>query len=285
MRKAVIALRKLFGPVLHPAEFIRYVANFDEWVKGRTHALQMANAGTGAGGGRGAGDSRPNPLTEFYLHGSHRGMTKPVHFLEAYLPHFEKVRERQRVRILEIGVFSGGSLEMYRDFFGGRDLRIVGVDIDEDCRGFATSDTSIEIGDQEDRGFWRRFRQSHEPFDLIVDDGGHTCEQQIVTFEEMFEMVTPGGVYIIEDMGGSSHGRFLAYMEGLLTPYNHTPPSPQGVHRQIRSVECIPGCVIITKRADPVGLEFRGPWVGNSWTAAATSLYKKYNAGKSPPIK
>jgi len=284
MRKAQIAFRKLLGPILHPAEFIRYVANFEEWFQGRAEALRMTVAAKASpAGSPGTLDPSRNSLIDFYLNGSHRGMTKPIHFLEAYLPHFAEMRERGRVRLLEIGVFSGGSLEMYRQFFTGTDLHIVGVDIDADCRDFAAADTRIELGDQEDRGFWRRFKGQHEPFDVIVDDGGHTCEQQIVTFESMFDMVTPGGVYIIEDIGGSTHGRFLAYVTGLMTAYNYTPPAPQPVHRDIRSIECIPGCIIIRKRADPAALEFRGPWVGNSWTKAASALYARYNDGRSPP--
>jgi hypothetical protein len=58
----------------------------------------------------------------------------------------------------------------------------------------------IEIGSQDNATFWREFKTRHAPFDLIVDDGGHTMDQQRTTFEEMWGHLAGGGVYIVEDV-------------------------------------------------------------------------------------
>jgi hypothetical protein len=51
--------------------------------------------------------------------------------------------------------------------------------------GLWGANTSIHIGDQGDREFWRAFRERVPPVDVLIDDGGHQPEQQIVTLEEM----------------------------------------------------------------------------------------------------
>ena len=37
------------------------------------------------------------------------------------------------------------------------------------------------------------------PFDIIIDDGGHTMEQQIASIETLFPALNEGGVYLCED--------------------------------------------------------------------------------------
>jgi len=59
------------------------------------------------------------------------------------------------------------------------------VDIEEACRVYENDWTSISIGDQADRGFWKRFKQEHPRIDVLIDDGGHQPEQQLATLEEM----------------------------------------------------------------------------------------------------
>ena len=61
--------------------------------------------------------------------------------------------------VLEIGVFHGGSLQMWREYFG-RGARIVGIDIDPRCRQFEEEQISVMIGDQADRALPRRGARS-----------------------------------------------------------------------------------------------------------------------------
>jgi hypothetical protein len=76
--------------------------------------------------------------------------------------------------------------------------RIVGVDIDESAQAGAGSSV-VEIGDQEDPAFLTSVAERHGPFDIVIDDGGHTMGQQIRSIETLFPILADGGVYIVED--------------------------------------------------------------------------------------
>ena len=287
MRKLRILLGVLRAIVCHPIQFLRYTVLFDLYHQGLTF-------------GRGESLSAPpresaanndNPLIRFYLEGSHRGMTKWCHYLEAYLPHFEQLRSsRSTLRILEIGIFSGGSLDMYRDFFLNQHLEIVAVDIDPECRSFAQPGVTIEIGDQEDRAFWDGFVRRHAPFDIIIDDGGHTAQQQVATLECMFNHVTPGGLYIVEDTLGVTN-KFLGYVAGIVAAYNLSgnndrgTVSPTSLQQMVARIEAVPGAFLFVRHG--VGTspaELHSPWRGHFWTRAARRVFEAHNPGQDPPL-
>jgi hypothetical protein len=84
----------------------------------------------------------------------------------------------------------------------------------------------IKIGDQENVEFLKSLGES---FDLIIDDGGHTVKQQLVSFETLFPILNPGGMYVIEDLhtsyypdfGGNS-GAFttISFLKSLVDDVN-----------------------------------------------------------------
>ena len=87
------------------------------------------------------------------------------------------------------------------------------MDIDSRCKAFEEDGIEIFIGSQEDREFWRKLKTKIPKVDILIDDGGHTMRQQIVTFEEMFDFVKDGGVYLCEDLHTSywkSYGGYNA---------------------------------------------------------------------------
>jgi len=97
------------------------------------------------------------------------------------------------VHVLEIGIYSGGSLEMWRDYFGPK-ARIYGVDIEPACRVYESDSVNIFIGDQGDRQFWQ-FRRKVPALDIVIDDGDHNPEHQIVSVEELLPFLRPDRVY------------------------------------------------------------------------------------------
>jgi hypothetical protein len=139
-----------------------------------------------------------NPL-EYYFY-NHRGrrIDKWKHYLEIYHRHFARFRGRRPV-VIEIGVWHGGSLQMWKKYFGPG-ARIVGVDIDTRCQAFAEDSVDIVLGDQADRSFHAELRRRYPHVDIVIDDGGHRMTQQIVTFEELFPHLQPQGVYLCEDL-------------------------------------------------------------------------------------
>jgi len=139
-----------------------------------------------------------NPLRRYFESNRGRLIDKWLHYFEVYHRHFQRFRG-QRCTVLEIGVFHGGSLQMWREYFGP-DARIVGMDKNPRCAQLAAAGHEIVIGDQSDRAFLRRLRSQLGGIDVLIDDGGHGMVQQIVTFEELFPAIHPHGVYLCEDV-------------------------------------------------------------------------------------
>ncbi|MGI9263102.1 MAG: class I SAM-dependent methyltransferase, partial [Woeseiaceae bacterium] len=72
------------------------------------------------------------------------------HYFDIYARHFERFRDRP-IRMLEIGVFRGGSLRMWKDY-SHPDSTIVGIDVDESCAAHEIADRNVfvRIGSQAD---------------------------------------------------------------------------------------------------------------------------------------
>src|SRR5690349_20995738 len=145
------------------------------------------------------------------------GVWKWLHYFDLYHRHLEKFVGRD-MSLVEVGVYSGGSLGMWRHFFGPG-CHIHGIDIEEACREYEGPGTTIHIGDQADRAFWARFRRAVPDVDVFIDDGGHEPEQQMVTLEEMLPHLRPGGVYVCEDVHGVGNG-FAAFVQSLSDALN-----------------------------------------------------------------
>lgn len=139
-----------------------------------------------------------NPLLEYFEANRGRLIHKWVHYFDVYHRHFERFRDRSPT-LLELGVFHGGSLQMWRHYFD-RDARIVGVDIDPRCAELAEEGIEIRIGDQADRDFLRSLVSDFAPFDIVIDDGAHMFRHQLATFEAVFPAVSREGVYLVEDL-------------------------------------------------------------------------------------
>lgn len=200
--------------------------------------------------------NRANPLADyFYQNETGPGIWKWEHYFDIYHRHLQKFRGKP-VSILEIGIFSGGSLGMWLDYFGSH-ATVHGIDIEPDCRSYETDRIKVTIGDQSDRGFWREFLRTNEGFDVVIDDGSHMHRDQIISLEEIFPGLNPGGIYICEDVHGSAN-RFASYVMGMASELN-------GISNPIQqTVECIsfhPFITVIEKRGVQMGapsLEKRG---------------------------
>jgi hypothetical protein len=139
-----------------------------------------------------------NDLERYFRRNRGRLIHKWQHYFEIYDRHFRRFRGRD-VRVVEFGVSHGGSLAMWRDYFGRR-AHIVGVDINPECATLAGPGIDIVIGDQEDRDFLRTIGERWPRIDVLIDDGGHTMAQQIATFDVLFPRVHADGVYLCEDL-------------------------------------------------------------------------------------
>ena len=136
-------------------------------------------------------------LKEIFESHSGRLLHKWDHYFEVYERYFARYRGTN-ANILEIGISHGGSLEMWREYFGS-EVNLFAVDVIPECKQFEDAKTKIFIGSQEDESFLAQLRSQLPELDLLIDDGGHTMRQQIVSFNNLFSQVKDGGIYLVED--------------------------------------------------------------------------------------
>jgi 23S rRNA U2552 (ribose-2'-O)-methylase RlmE/FtsJ len=150
-----------------------------------------------------------NDLYSFHAqHRNTRVMHKWEHYFDVYERFLSPIRGANPV-VLEIGVQLGGSVEMWRDYFGAA-ARIYGIDINPDARQQQDIATKVFIGDQQDRSFLRSVVREIGRPDVVIDDGGHTANQQITAFEELYPALSATGLYFVEDTHTSLwRGQFM----------------------------------------------------------------------------
>lgn len=167
-------------------------------------------------------------LEKIFMEDGKRLMEKWKHYFEIYERHFNRYRN-QEVVILEIGVSHGGSLQMWKEYFGPK-AKIYGIDIDPRCKAFEEENITIFIGSQSDKKFLEQVKKEIPLIDILIDDGGHTMEQQIVSFEVLFNHIKEDGIYLCEDLhtsylvsyggGYRRRGTFIEYSKNFIDYIN-----------------------------------------------------------------
>merc|ERR1719162_2280712 len=128
-----------------------------------------------------------------------------------YASHLAPWREHP-VRLLEIGVKDGASLKMWDDFFTHPNAQIYGADIVK--KGGGIDESRIIQADQSNWNDLLKLQQKG-PWNVVVDDGSHLPEHQLLTFRRLFPSITPGGLYIIEGTE-TSYWKEGAKLEGAV---------------------------------------------------------------------
>lgn len=119
-----------------------------------------------------------------------------------YFPIYEKLFEKYRnkkITFVEIGVLSGGSLKMWKRYFG-ENSRIIGIDLNPKAKNLEGDGIEIFIGSQSDKNFWENFFEKVGKVDIILDDGGHTNFQQIMTTCCTIPNIKDNGLLVVEDV-------------------------------------------------------------------------------------
>lgn len=169
-----------------------------------------------------------NDLEKYFNENTGRLIHKWKHYFEIYDRHFSRFRGRE-VHLVEFGVSHGGSLQMWKEYFGPQS-RIYGIDINPHCKQFEEEGIKVFIGDQESRAFLKSLVASIPKIDILIDDGGHTMKQQIHTFEELFEHIDADGIYLCEDLltsydpkwggGYKKKSSFIEYSKNFIDSIN-----------------------------------------------------------------
>ncbi|MGH7022137.1 MAG: hypothetical protein ACREEB_00950 [Caulobacteraceae bacterium] len=154
-------------------------------------------------------------LWQDFLTNQGRAIHKWSHYFPIYERHFAPWRGRS-LTFLEIGVARGGSLEMWRRYFGPL-ARVVGVDIDRKCKAYEGDGVDIRIGDQSDPRFLRRIVDEFGVPDVILDDGSHQMAHIAASFDFFYPLMGKNGVYAVEDLHCAYWPKFGG---GLAEPAN-----------------------------------------------------------------
>ncbi len=190
-----------------------------------------------------------NDLEKYFRQNDKKLIHKWAHYFDIYDRHFARFRDKE-ITILEIGVSQGGSLQMWKNYFGGK-AKIYGIDVNPFCKKLEEENIKIFIGSQSDRKFLKEVKSVIPTIDILIDDGGHTMRQQIVTYEELFDHVKEDGVYLCEDLhtsywlkfggGYKRRGTFIEYSKKFIDLLNayHSKQSSLKVNWFTESVDSI----------------------------------------------
>ena len=138
-----------------------------------------------------------------------------------YLDEYERVFSSLRnnpIRLLEIGIQNGGSLEIWSKYFSNA-VKLVGCDINPKCQRLTYDNSSIVLVVADaNLDKTESTILGHAPtYDLIIDDGSHRSSDIVKSFARYFPYLTDGGLFIVEDLHCSYWQEFEG---GLFDPYS-----------------------------------------------------------------
>ena len=154
-------------------------------------------------------------------------------YFQVYEEIFNKYIEK-KITFVEVGVLHGGSLFMWREYFG-KTARIIGIDLNPKAKELEKYGFEIYIGSQSTKNFWKDFFAKIGKVDILLDDGGHGNVQQIVTLSEAIHNTNDDGIIIVEDVhssynkkfGNPSKHSFINYSKYLIDVVNSRFPNPE----------------------------------------------------------
>jgi hypothetical protein len=190
----------------------------------------------------------------FFSHNGRR-THKWGQYLPVYERHFSSFRNKP-VKLLEIGVCHGGSLQLWQKYFGS-DATIFGIDIDPRAKIGDDGTVSVRIGSQADPLFLKSVVTEMGGVDIVIDDGSHIASHQRISFETLFPLLSDGGLYLAEDLHTSywrirRKGSFIEEMKLLIDDihfwYHQKPQRFSKSHLNVGAIHFYDSMVVIEKR-------------------------------------
>ena len=139
-----------------------------------------------------------------------------------YEKYFAYKQDSEEVNLLEIGVFRGGGLVIWSDYFAKG--KIYGVDIGiqtylsnvemyKSKGGYTNNNVTVNKGDSTDKSTWDPAIESYPMMDFIIDDGLHNPEANRATLENFWNKLKQGGIYVIEDIRPKHLTQVKSYLD------------------------------------------------------------------------
>ena len=151
-------------------------------------------------------------------------------YFDVYEEYFSKYKDKN-ITFVEIGIFNGGSLKVWKEYFGPN-VRVIGIDINPECKKFEEDGIEVYIGNQSDPEFWDKFFLEVGKVDIILDDGGHTNLDQIITTTKCVDKINDDGILMVEDThcsyielyNSSKKFSFINFAKKIIDDVNFTYP-------------------------------------------------------------
>ncbi len=163
-----------------------------------------------------------------FLLNSGRPIHKWTHYFPIYERHFSRFRN-QSMTMLEIGCGGGGSLQMWKRYFGPY-AQVIGVDIDPACKAYEEDQIAIRIGNQNDAGFMNQIIEEFGVPDIVLDDGSHNMCDILASFNTLYHKQPKNSIYCVEDLhtayweeyggGLKKEGTFIEVCKELIDQLN-----------------------------------------------------------------
>ena len=183
----------VYQEVRHFAWAVKEMVRYGSWPPPKRPYIALSQAQVAARRSKVSG-----PIEESYFNHSGRRVNKWIHYLPIYDRALAEFRGK-RVTMLEIGVDQGGSLELWRDYFG-EGATICGIDANPACATRFDPPNSVRIGSQADPAFLLSVINEIGRPNIILDDGSHVSVHQKITFQTLWPHLQTGGIYIFEDL-------------------------------------------------------------------------------------
>lgn len=123
---------------------------------------------------------------------------------------YEKFLNKNISKLWEIGIDQGASIKMWSDYYPN--AQITGFDILDKSKINFNKNVIVKYLDQGNKEQLEKLANENKDIDIIVDDGSHIINHQIMTFEILFNSLKSGGQYVLEDLHTSTN---------LYTGYNY----------------------------------------------------------------
>lgn len=130
-------------------------------------------------------------------------------FLHHYDKEFNKLRNSP-LRLLEIGVYKGASIRMWREYFPHAEIHCIDINRIDLSN---LNNVHMHIVDCDKKEDLQKEAAALGFFDIIIDDGGHTMRQQQNAFEIFWHQLKSGGTFIMEDMHTSIKELYAGHNE------------------------------------------------------------------------
>lgn len=194
-----------------------------------------------------------------------------------YLRHYDFLFHSFRsdkFSLIEFGCFRGDSLRTWEQYFPNAE--IYGVDLDESAKQNEKGRVHIVIGDATSQETYDTLKTETGGAFIILDDASHAWGDQRRSFELFWDLVTPDGFYVIEDLVCGSLGAFPEYPPKVLDAqpfseymhdrskilrwcvdwqpeensyhFNDLPEHVQKIEREMDMCIFIPGAIIVRKK-------------------------------------